>query len=133
MEQSSACCDPPLLIGDGSEVVLRDIARAAMSRLPDVAERLLGEVERAEIVAESDVPADVVRIGSFVTYQVQFTGAINTIRLVPPNEADERKLRVSVLSKIGTALIGLRQGQQIKWELGDRQHVVDVLRVCAAL
>lgn len=133
MEQISVCCDPPLLIGDGSEGVLRGIARAAMASAPDIAERLLDEVDRAEVVAESDVPADVVRMGSFVTYQVQLTGAINTIRLVPPHEADLHKLRVSIISDIGVALIGLRPGQQIRWELGGRQHVLDVLRVTAEL
>lgn len=133
MEQMTVCCDPPLLIGDGSEAILRGIARAAMTSAPDVAERLLGEVDRAEVVAESEVPADVVRMGSFVTYQVQLTGTINTIRLVAPHEADVRKLRVSIISEIGAALIGLRAGQQIRWELGGRSHVLDVLRVSAAL
>lgn len=133
MEQMTVCCDPPLLIGDGSEAVLRGIARAAMASAPDIAGRLLDEVDRAEVVAESDVPADVVRMGSFVTYQVQLTGTINTIRLVAPHEADLRKLRVSIISDIGVALIGLRPGQQIRWELGGRQHVLDVLRVTAEL
>lgn len=133
MEQTDVCRDPALLIGDRSEAILRGIARAAMTSAPEVAERLLGEVDRADVVAESELPADVVRIGSFVTYQVQQTGAINTIRLVPPRDADLRRLRVSVVSDIGAALIGLRSGQQIEWELGGRQHVLDVLRVAKEL
>ena len=96
---------------------------------PEVAERLLDEVERADVVAESKVPDNVVRLGSFVTYQVQPMGAINTIRLVPPREADLPKLRVSVVSDVGAALIGLRAGQQIAWTLGGGQHVLEVLRV----
>lgn len=129
MQQLASRLDPPLLIGDQSEAMLRGIARAAMRHAPEVAERLLDEVERADVVAESKVPDNVVRLGSFVTYQVQPTGTINTIRLVPPREADLPSLRVSVVSDVGAALIGLRAGQQIDWTLGGGQHVLEVLRV----
>lgn len=133
MEQSATRRDPPLLIGDQSEALLRGIARAAMLRAPEVAGRLLDEVDRADVVAESEVPDDVVRIGSFVTYQVRLTGSINTIRLVPPREADLRKSRVSIVSEVGAALIGLKPGQQIEWEFGGRRHVLEVLRVAREL
>ena len=132
MEQLAGRLDPPLLIGDESEAMLRGIARAAMRHAPEVAERLLDEVERADVVAESKVPDNVVRLGSFVTYQVRPTGAINTIRLVSPREADLPRLRVSVVSEVGAALIGLKTGQQIEWEFGGGQHVLEVLRVAKA-
>lgn len=133
MEQIATHRAPPLLIGDRSEAMLRGIARAAMTRAPEVAERLLAEVDRADVVAESEVPDDVVRIGSFVTYQVRLTGAISTIRLVPPREADLHQSRVSLVSEIGAALIGLKRGQQIEWEFGGRRHVLEVLRVASEL
>lgn len=133
MEQLASRRDPPLLIGDQSEALLRGIARAAMLRAPEVAGRLLDEVDRADVVAESEVPDDVVRIGSFVTYQVRLTGSVNTIRLVSPREADLRKSRVSVVSEVGAALIGLKRGQQIEWEFGGRRHVLEVLRVAREL
>lgn len=131
MEQIASRRDPPLLIGDQSEAVLRGIARAAMTYAPEIAERLLDEVERADVVAESELPDDVIRIGSFVTYQVRLTGAINTIRIVPPREADLHRSRVSVISDVGAALIGLKPGQQIEWEFGGRRHVLEVLRVAS--
>lgn len=129
MEQTASRRDPPLLIGDRSEALLRGIARIAMTHAPEVAERLLGEVERADVVAESELPDEVVRIGSFVTYQLRLTGAINTICIVPPQEADLHQSRVSVISDVGAALIGLKPGQQIEWEFGGRRHVLEVLRV----
>lgn len=133
MEQLASRLDPPLLIGDQSEALLRGIARVAMRHAPEVAGRLLDEVERADVVAEAKVPDNVVRLGSFVTYLVQTTGAINTIRLVPPRDADLARRRVSVVSEIGAALIGLKAGQQIDWEFGGRQHVLEVLRVAKEL
>lgn len=121
--------DPPLLIGNRSEATLRAIARAAMRRAPEVAERLLGEVERADVVDEAQVPDDVVRMGCFVTYRNRPAGAVTTIRLVPPHEADLGALRVSVVSEIGAALIGLKAGQQIEWEFGGGRLQLEVLRV----
>lgn len=133
MNQSINLSRPPLLIGEQAESVLRGIARAAMARAPEVAVRLLDEVDRAHLVADRDLPDDVIAIDSFVTYQVALTGAINTIRLVRPQEADPAKMRVSIVSGIGAALIGLKAGQRIQWELGGYQHVLEVIRVSSRL
>lgn len=129
MEQTTPLHEPTLLIGEQTEAVLRSIARSAMAQAPEVATRLLDEIDRADIVPEADVPADVVTFGSFVTYQVLASGAINTIQLVRPHEADPALMRVSVISAIGAAIIGLRPGQRIEWELGGQRQVVEVVRV----
>jgi len=129
MEQILNLREPPLVIGDHTGAILRTIARNAMSRAPEVATLLLDEVDRASVVSEAEVPADAVTIGSLVTYKVLLTDSTNTIRLVRPHEADPSRLRVSVVSGVGTALIGLRTGQQIEWELGGRRHVLEVLLV----
>jgi len=120
---------PPLLIGDRSEASLRSIARKAMVREPEVAESLLEEIDRADVISESEIPDDVIRIGSFITYRVGPTGTVNTIQLVSPHEADLSRLRVPVVSAVGAALIGLRAGQQIEWPLAGRPQVLEVLRV----
>lgn len=121
--------EPSVLIGVRTEAMLRGIVRSAMRGAPEVAMRLLGEVDRADIVMEDAVPVEVVTLGSLVTYQTLATGSINTIQLVPPHEADLKLLRVSVVSDIGAALIGLRTSQRIEWEFGGRRHVLEVLRV----
>jgi regulator of nucleoside diphosphate kinase len=133
MEPLASRRDPPLLMGHRSEALLRGIARAAMARAPQVATRLLDEVDRADVVDESALPDDVVRFRSMVTYQIQQSGRINTVRLVPPHEADLQKSRVSIVSDVGAALIGLRAGQEIEWEFGGRRHVLEVLRVVNGL
>lgn len=133
MNQNINLSLPPLLIGEQAEPILRSIARSAMARAPEVAVRLLNEVDRANLIADCDLPDDVIAIDSFVTYQVALTGAINTIRLVRPHEADPAKMRVSIVSGIGAALIGLKVGQRIQWELGGYPHVLEVIRVSSRL
>lgn len=129
MEQTIDLREPSLLIGQRTELLLRGIARAAMSRAPEIAARLLDEIDRADVVSDDQVPEDIVTIGSTVTYQVGVTGSMNTIQLVRPHEADLAKMKVSIVSGIGAALIGLRAGQRIQWELGGRQHVLEIIRV----
>ena len=133
MQQTLQAAQPSLLLGDRSEATLRCIVRSAMKHAPEVAQRLLNEVDRANIVIESEVPEDAVALGSFVTYQIRRTGAINTIRLVAPHEANLSQMRVSVISDVGAALVGLRPGQEIEWEFGGHHHVLQVLRVARQL
>jgi regulator of nucleoside diphosphate kinase len=55
---------------------------------------------------------------------------VQTVALVYPNEADISKGRISVLTPIGTALIGLPVGKSIDWttRAGDTKRLT-VLQV----
>src|SRR5690606_24597926 len=85
--------------------------------------------ERAQVVADHAVPADVVRMGSVVRYRTSL-GATGRVRLVYPNEAAAEGEAVSVLTPMGIALIGLRAGQSITWTAEDgRRSVLTVIAV----
>jgi regulator of nucleoside diphosphate kinase len=50
--------------------------------------------------------------------------------LVYPAEADLLESKISVLTPVGAALIGLRIGQSITWQAGDgSRHTLTVLSV----
>ena len=95
---------------------LQGLAFSAMNRMPALADRLLEEIDRARIVPASKLPKSVVTLGSEVTFQDDVTGKVQTVVLVLPPEADIGKRRVSVLTPIGVALLGLRQGASISWD-----------------
>ncbi len=121
---------PALIIAADQYEQLQSLARHAIHRLPDVAHYLLAEVERAEIRRSDEVPATVVGIGSEVTFRNEATGRTQTVRLVYPGEADIDARRISVLTPIGAALIGLSEGQSITWESRDGiLRTLTVLRV----
>ena len=100
---------------------LTDLANASMERLPDVAQELLDELERAQIVDESQVPADVVRMGSTVTFRSD-DGLTRTLKLVYPADESLDQHRISVMTPVGAALIGLAAGQSISWTARDGKH-----------
>src|SRR5690606_40151451 len=74
------------------------------------------EIDRADIRPSGKVPPKVVNIGSLVTFRDEASGKEQTVTLVLPQEADIAQQRVSVLTPIGAALIGLAEGASITWE-----------------
>ena len=93
----------------------------SLERLPEVAQELLDEMDRAKVVKNGSVPADVVRMGSTVTFTSD-DGHTRTLTLVYPKEESLDEHRISVLTPVGAALIGLSVGQSISWTARDGKH-----------
>lgn len=88
------------------------------------AEALEAELRRATIVAQREVPPDVVTMNRDVEYEDLDSGVRRTVRIVYPKDADARRGWVSVLAPIGSALLGLSVGQEIAWQVpGGRKRV----------
>lgn len=122
---------PAITLGQADHAKLNALAMAGLERMPDLADRLLEELERAKVVADGKVPESVVRMGSSVTY-VTNAGQEQTVTLVYPADADIEAGRVSVMTPIGTALIGLKAGQSITWRnRSDKRHKLTVVSVLA--
>ena len=74
----------------------------------------------------STVGIDVVTMGARVVFKDD-GGHVHDVILVYPEEADLEKGRLSVLTPVGAALIGLSVGQSIHWRTrttGDRALTV---------
>jgi regulator of nucleoside diphosphate kinase len=120
---------PRITIGREEHARLTRIADGLADANPDVSDVLMSELERARVVADDKVPADVVRIGSSVTYVTE-TGESRDVHLVYPAEADISAGKVSILTPIGTALLGLSPEQTIDWQARDgRVHRLTVKSV----
>lgn len=120
---------PAILLGKADHSKLNELAIAGLDRMPELADRLLGELDRARVVEDKKVPEDVARMGSRVTYRTNDDKEVSVI-LVYPADANIDEGKVSVMTPIGTALIGLRKGQSITWrDRADRRHMLTVLDV----
>lgn len=120
---------PPLLLAASDHERLEQLAEQALERQPEIAGALLDELSRASVVAPSQLPDDTVAVGREVRYHDEGTGKDRVVRVVWPMHSDADADRVSVLTPVGTALLGLSVGQAIDWPLQDgRRHR---LRVCA--
>lgn len=94
---------------------LSALADAAAYSEPEAADMLAGELERARVVTRFNAPNNIVRMGSDVLFRDDTTKEIRGVSLVFPDKADISRNKVSVLTPIGAALIGLRTGQSIAW------------------
>ncbi|MBX3498429.1 MAG: nucleoside diphosphate kinase regulator [Alphaproteobacteria bacterium] len=120
---------PRIVVSDSDYARLSDLATGALARFPEIAEQLLDEMNRAEVVSASALPADVVRMGSIVEFRSN-GGQHRRVELVFPIDADISANKVSVLTPIGTALIGLSAGQSIRFTSNDgREQTLTVLAV----
>lgn len=110
--------EPPILISDADLPRLYQcITNAEGGRQEAAAEKLDAEIARARVLPAAEMPADVVTMGSRVTFRDEHTGVDRVVTLVFPVEADAAAGRISVLAPIGSALLGLRAGQNIEWGL----------------
>lgn len=84
-----------------------------------LSDELADEIDRAIVVPQELVPDDVVTMHTRCTYIDEVTGTQREIELVYPDEADPARGRISVLTPVGSALLGLRVGQEIAWNFPD--------------
>lgn len=86
------------------------------------AELLQEELGRASIVADEELPKDVVSMNSKVRFQDLETGQETIVTLVYPNDANIEENKISILAPVGSALIGLQVGQVIQWPVPSGQE-----------
>lgn len=124
---STVSVPPAIILGDADYRQLVELATASQGT--PAAEALLDELERAKVIADDKLPPDVVRMGSGVTFRADGSGD-KRVELVFPADADIAAGKISVLTPVGAALIGLSGGQSITWLTRDgREQTLTVLEV----
>ena len=93
------------------------IAELDYARLAPLAihEALAEELSRATVLPKERMPDNVVRMHSRVTYLDEHSGERREVELVFPEEADLANGKISVLAPVGSALLGLEEGETIEW------------------
>ena len=92
-------------------------------------ENLEKELSRAQVVAPTEVPADVVTMNSTVSLRDLDTQEEMTVTLVFPKDADMSQSKVSVLAPIGTAMLGYRIRDTFTWNVPDGERRLQVEKV----
>lgn len=122
---------PAIVIGESDEHRLTAMANGAAltGQSEHVAAALIAELERANVVPNKRVPSNVVRMASWVEFEIDGRDR-RRVQLVFPNDANIDEDKISVMTPIGTALIGLRAGKSMTLRGHDgRPHRLTVLSV----
>ncbi|WP_293798443.1 nucleoside diphosphate kinase regulator [uncultured Bosea sp.] len=106
---------PAITVTAADHAMLSRIAAGAAHTMPELAAELTHELDRARILAGSKVSAEHARIGSRIVYRDESTKRETTVTLVWPEHADIEKNRISVMTPIGVALIGMAAERSIDW------------------
>ena len=123
---------PKIVVSDIDNERLTILAGNVSEKLEEVAEELLQELDRAKVVPQKKLPLDVVCMGSTVEFRSN-DGHERKVTLVYPGEADIAQGKISILTPIGAALIGLTPGQSMSWTARDgKAHELSVLSVSQA-
>ncbi|MFO6299340.1 nucleoside diphosphate kinase regulator [Rahnella selenatireducens] len=105
------------------------LAQPAFASSP-VADALNEELDRAEILPPEQIPADVVTMNSKVRFTEGKEGEEHIRTLVYPAALKDSNEQLSVMAPLGAALLGLRVGSSITWEMpGGGESVVNVLEL----
>lgn len=90
---------------------------------------LAGELRRAKIVDADSVPYNVVTMNSTVKLRDCDTNELESYTLVFPEQADIANNKLSVLAPVGTAILGQRVGDSLRWRTPGGWRRVKVERV----
>ncbi len=80
---------------------------------------LLDELSRADIVAPHAVPASVVTMNSTVRFKLETSREGFCLTLVYPKDMGDGKDKISILTPVGSALLGLSVGSHVTWPRPD--------------
>ena len=120
---------PPVVIHSGDKNALVLCATLASRLGRPGAEFLMRELRRASLCAAESLPANVVSLGSRVTYRVDGLPSKTSV-LVLPSEVHRGLPGLSVLTPLGTALLGLRVGARMVFQTPEGiESAVIVVRV----
>jgi regulator of nucleoside diphosphate kinase len=76
---------------------------------------LEAELGRANVVEPAEVPPTLVTMNSTVKFSVASTKNEFELTLVYPKDVDASGKTISILAPVGSALLGLSQGDEIEW------------------
>ena len=106
---------PPITLIDTEAEALSDLAMAWLGKSAMGAKLLMEELDRAETYEKSCLPPHVATMMSHVVFLDEGTGEKHEVQLVYPKDAGSELHRISVLTPIGAALIGMPRGASIDW------------------
>lgn len=121
---------PPIAIDANHLARLAALSSLTSGPMVEVSEYLREEIDRAHVLPAEKLRPDIVNLGSRVKFRDKQTGKVQEIILVYPFDADIARRRVSVLTPVGAALLGLSVNQTISFHTraGERRELT-VLKV----
>ena len=111
---------PPITVSSFDLERIEQLMASATHRKVPGLDGLQLELNRADIVAPNEVPANVITMNSKVRFLDDATNTEYDLTLVYPSQANLPDT-VSILAPVGSALLGMSVGQRIEWPVPSGQ------------
>ncbi|MDF3130177.1 nucleoside diphosphate kinase regulator [Kiritimatiellaeota bacterium B1221] len=120
------------------KIFMTEFDKKRLTELMDVAQEfdfkdrndlkmIQSELERAKVVDSKKIPENVVTMNSRLQFMDLEDNEKSEVTLVFPANANIAEGKLSILSPIGTALLGYAEGDEIEWEVpgGSRRILIE--------
>ncbi|REA60959.1 transcription elongation factor GreAB [Dyadobacter luteus] len=119
----------PVIISEGDYKLLKQFAEQFPAHGQDKEMTLSYELNRAVIVENDELPEGCVRLNSTVKVRELTANQDMEFSIVMPSLADMNQRKISVLTPMGAALIGLCKGEKVKWQMPSGLRHFEILEV----
>ncbi|MEH6306048.1 GreA/GreB family elongation factor [Olivibacter sp. CPCC 100613] len=102
------------------------IKHVSPSNDPDQAMSLAYELGRAKVLTKDALEKERVKLNSRVEVKDLDSQITSAFHIVAPELADVKQQKISVLTPMGSALIGFKEGDQVAWKMpvGMKRYVI---------
>lgn len=102
---------------------IESVLDALSESCDDIKDKLFMELDRADLVEPAEVPPTLVTMNSRVRFTVLATGVTMVKTLVYPKDQAFNEQNISILTPLGSALLGLSIGQDIEWQIDAQKNM----------
>ena len=106
---------PHIIISELDAERLEKLIESMPDKIFPGKKELENELARAEIVAPKSIPPTVVTMNSTVRFKVESSAEEFSLTLVYPKDVKAEGGTISIVAPVGSALLGLSQGDEIEW------------------
>lgn len=92
--------------------------------------RLKTEMEKAIVIENKDFPKHTIRINSIVDIQTPY-GEMK-LQLVLPQDTNSAQKKISLLTPMGSALLGYSVGDEVFWHFPTGEQIIKITKVTAS-
>lgn len=114
---------PSIMVSTMDFKRIESVLEALPSSFDEVKDKLFTELDRADLVEPALVPPTLVTMNSRVRFTVLATGTTMVKTLVYPKDLAAHEQNVSILTPLGSALLGLSVGQEIEWKIDTHKNM----------
>jgi len=118
-----------VILGEDDFRMLKQYAESFSRSAKENEMSLSYELNRAIVVENDELPVDSIRLNSYVRVKELTSDKEMEFSIVMPAFADFKQKKISVLTPMGSALIGLCKGETVEWKMPAGMKKFEILDV----